>query len=115
MIIMKTFLKFVSFSILLFILLIAVSNISNTMTIETNFLNLKVNVGFLILMCSVLSSLATILFNISFNNNAKQDRNKLKKQVENEKLNYEVESDKLKQLEAKINTLEEALKMVTKK
>ncbi|MBI3591262.1 MAG: hypothetical protein HY094_07810 [Candidatus Melainabacteria bacterium] len=107
--------NFISFSILLFIFLIAISNISNAITIETVFLSLKVNVGFLILMCSVLTSFAMVLFNISASSSVALDKNNLKKQIENQKLKHELESDKVKQLEAKIYTLEEALKMVTKK
>ena len=89
-------------------------NISNTITLETKFISLKANVGFLILSCSILSSLATLLLmpkGLFLNS----DINKLKKQHEKSKLNHEIESDKVKQLEAKVNTLEEALRTVTQR
>ena len=94
--------------VLIFILL----NISNSILIETSFLSLKVNVGFLILFCSVLSSMSVLLFMISTGSKADI---RFKNQTDRAKLNYEIESDKVKQLEAKIKTLEEALRIATKK
>lgn len=109
---MKTILRFFSFTLTLLILVTVLFNITNTITLESNFFSFKVNVGFLIFLSAIASSLATLLFSLSF---GKQNKSKLKKQIENEKLNYELESEKVKQLEAKIKTLEEALKIATKK
>lgn len=107
---MKTILRFLALFLFLLICIIALVNISNTITIETSFLSLKVNIGFLILLSATASSLGTLFLSNSFNN-----KNKLKKQIKSEKLSYQIESDKVKQLEAKINTLEEALKIATNK
>lgn len=109
---MKIILRFFAFSLFLLICIIVLANISNTITLETSFLSLKVNVGFLILLCVIAGSLGTLLFSTTVSN-----KDKLKKQIaiENEKLSREIESDKVKQLQAKINTLEEALKIATKK
>lgn len=109
---MKTILRFFSFTLTLLILVTVLFNITNTITLESNFFSFKANVGFLIFLSAIASSLATLLFSLSF---GKQNKSKLKKQIENEKLNYELESEKVKQLEAKIKTLEEALKIATKK
>jgi len=109
---MKIILRFFAFSLFLLICIIVLANISNTITLETSFLSLKVNVGFLILLCVIAGSLGTLLFSTTVSN-----KDKLKKQIaiDNEKLNREIESDKVKQLQAKINTLEEALKIATRK
>ena len=112
---MKTISKFLSLIISVIIVLIFLVNISNTITLESSFLSVKANVGFLILACSVLSSLATVFYFISIGLFLNPELSKYKKQVEKTKLNYELESDKVKQLEAKVNTLEEALKTMTKK
>lgn len=105
---MKTILRLLALFLFLLICIIALLNISNTITIETSFLSLKVNIGFLILLSATASSLGTLLLSSSFNN-----KNRLKKQIESEKLSHQIESDKVKQLEAKINTLEEAIKIAT--
>ena len=115
MLLMRLISQIFSFVIIVLILLVFFVNISNTITLETSFISLKANVGFLILSCSILSSLATLLFLISKGWFLNSDINKLKRQHEKSKLNHELESDKVKQLEAKINTLEEALKAVTQK
>lgn len=109
---MKTILRSFSVIVFLLILIIVLFNISNSITIETPFLSLKSNVGFLILLCVILSSLGTTLLRMSF---FRSDKSKQKKQFEDIKLSYDVESDKVKQLEAKIKSLEEALKMTTSK
>ena len=106
---MKTIYNFVAFVFLLLVALLVLCNVSNTISLETSFISLKANVGFLILSCSILSSIATILLLLSF---SKSNKNKIK-QLENTKLNYEIESNKVKQLEAKVKTLEEALKIAT--
>lgn len=111
---MKTIFKFFAFILILLIILVVIANISNTISLETSFFSLKANVGFLILFCSVLGSVATISLGISLGWYSKSDQNKLKKSLENTKLNYEIELEKIKQLEAKVRTLEEALKMATK-
>ncbi len=109
---MKIILRLFAFSLFLLICIIVLANISNTITLETSFLSFQVNVGFLILMCVIAGSLGTLLFSTTVSN-----KDKLKKQiaVDNEKLNCEIQSDKVKQLQAKINTLEEALKIATRK
>ena len=108
---MKAIFKFSSIIIFLIIGLFVLLNISNTIALETSFLSLKANVGFLILFCVVLSILATILFLISIGS---KPATNTKKQVEDAKLKHEIESLKITQLEAKINTLEEALKKVSR-
>lgn len=108
---MKIILRFTSLFLILFITIIVFVNISSSITLETNFLSLKANVGFLILLCTVLGSISILLLIFSFG--ISKDK-KLKKQLENQKLEHEIESDKVKQLEAKIKTLEEALKIATK-
>lgn len=108
---MKTVFNLFSLLSFLLIALISLLNISNTITIENSFLSIRANVGFLILFCAMLSSIATLLFSMA----SRRDKNKLKNQIETTKLNYEIESDKVKQLEAKISTLEQALKIATKK
>lgn len=108
---MKIILRFTSLFLILFITIVVFVNISSSITLETNFLSLKANVGFLILLCTVLGSISILLLIFSFGSS--RDK-KLKKQIENQKLEHEVEFDKVKQLEAKIKTLEEALKIATK-
>jgi len=94
---------------------LAFINFSNVITIESNFVNLKVNVGVLILFSVMLGSLSTIFVGMFLGWSAdKGSSRELLKHVENEKLKNEIESDKVKQLEAKIKTLEEALKSITK-
>lgn len=110
---MKTITRFSSFLLLLLIAIIVILNISNTISLETSFFSLKVNLGFLILFCAIAGSFATILLTSSFSK-TREEKDKLKKQIHKEKLNYETESEKVKQLEAKINTLEEALKAATR-
>ena len=112
---MKLNLKLVSIVIFLIIGIFVFLNISNTITFETVFLSLKASVGFFILFCVILSSIATLLFLISMNPTLRLPKNNLKKQLENSKLNHELESSKISQLEEKIKTLEEALKIATKK
>ncbi len=107
---MKTITKVFSFLLLILITLIAFLNIANTITLETGIINFKVNVGILILLCSISSSLATLYFFKLPGSNVK-----LKKQTEYEKLSNEIETEKVKQLEAKIQTLEEALKISAKR
>lgn len=109
---MKATFKFLSLLLLLIVLCSGLINISNSISIETSFLSLRVNIGFLIFFCSVLSALSLLLLLMSLNTKGKQN---LKKQAENARLNYEIESDKVKQLEAKIKTLEEALKLSNRK
>lgn len=99
----------------LLIAVIVLLNISNTITLENKFISLKANVGFLILFCSLLGSISTIFLTISFGWFGVSDKERFKKQANSAKLNYEIESDKVKQLEAKVKTLEEALRMATKK
>ena len=111
---MKTVCRFISFVLILLVAVIVIFNVSNTITLETSFLSLKANVGFLIFFCAVIGGLSTILFLMSLNKSDKVENSKFKRQFENTKLNYEIESEKVKQLEAKIKTLEEALKIATK-
>ena len=103
---MKIIFRFISITIFLLIGLFVLFNISNTIALETSFLSLRANVGFFILFCAILSSLATLLLLISM----KSSKSDFKKQFENAKLDHEIESGKVSQLEAKIKTLEEALK-----
>ncbi len=106
---MKIIFRFISITMVLVIGLFVLLNISNTIALETSFLSLRTNVGFFILFCAILSSLATVLFLISL----KSSKSNFKKQLEDSKLDHEIESSKVSQLEAKIRTLEEALKKVT--
>ena len=102
---MKLILRFISTTIFLTIGLFVLLNLSNTIALETSFLSLRANVGFFILLCAVLSSLATLLFLMSMGP-AKVTKN-FNKQLEDAKLVHEIESSKISQLEAKIKTLEE--------
>lgn len=110
---MRTVYRFIGFLLFIVVSIIVLLNISNSIAIETIFFSIKVNVGFLILLCTILGSISTMLFLFSFNNSSKNKE--LKKQLENQKINCEVESDKVKQLESKIKTLEEALRIATNK
>ena len=110
---MKAFFRFLSVFLFLIVACFVLLNTSNTIAIETDFFSLRTNVGFLVLLCAALSSIASILLVMTFSSSAKTKN--LKKQAEEAKLNYEVESDKVKQLEAKITTLEQALKTATNK
>ena len=112
---MKILFKILSVSVFFLIGLFVFLNSSNTIAIEASFLSTRVNVGFLIFLCVVLSSLATLLFLMSMDLNLKSNSINVKKQIENAKLSHEIESAKVNQLEAKIKTLEEALKIATKK
>ena len=112
---MKLIFRSTSIMIFLTIGLFVLLNISNTIALETSFLSLRANVGFFILFCAVLSSLATLLFLLSMNSASGLTKNNFKKQLESAKLDHEIESLKVSQLEAKIKTLEEALKIATKK
>lgn len=108
---MKTILKSFSFAIMFFIGLTILLNLSNTIAIESSFISLRVNVGFLILFCSALSIVASMLFSMSSSLGQKINNIQIKKQIETAKLTSEIESEKVKQLEAKIKTLEKALEM----
>ena len=107
---MKILFKILSVFVFSLIGLFVFLNSSSTIAIEASFLSTRVNVGFLILLCVILSSLATLLFLMSMDLNLKSNNMNIKKQIENVKLNHEIESAKVNQLEAKIKTLEEALK-----
>lgn len=106
---MKTILRFIAVVLFVSVIFLVLINISNSIALESNFFSVRANIGFLIFLCSVISSIGTILFLISIGVSL-GNQSKLKKQIESTKLNYEVESDKVKQLEGKIKTLEEALK-----
>src|SRR3989338_2597554 len=103
---MKLIFRFISITVFLTIGLFVLLNISNTIALESSFLSIRTNVGLLILLCAILSSLATLLLFLSVGST----RNSIKKQIENAKLEHEIESAKVSQLEAKIRTLEEAIK-----
>ncbi|OGI20767.1 MAG: hypothetical protein A3B68_09530 [Candidatus Melainabacteria bacterium RIFCSPHIGHO2_02_FULL_34_12] len=111
---MKTISKFLGFIFFLIIFVVILFNLSNQISVETSFLSLKTNIGFLIFASTVLSCIGTILLGYSQGIFFKSDR-KLKNQIESTKLSYETETEKVKQLEAKIKTLEEALKMASRK
>ena len=106
---MKTILRSISIIIFLAIGLFVLLNISNTIALESSFLSMRANVGFFILLCAILSSIATLLFLMSITS----AKSNFKKQFENAKLEHEIESGKVNQLEAKIKTLEEALRKIT--
>ena len=112
---MKTLLNFLSFVLFLLIAIIVLTNISNTISIETNFISLRANVGFLIFFCAIISSLGTIFLILARGSFLQADKNKLEKQAEDTKLDFEIELEKVNQLEAKIKTLERALKIATGK
>lgn len=111
---MRAFLFLIGLMLCLLIFGVAAFNISNTVAIKSNFLNIEVNAGFLVFISGILGSIATLFFLASFVSFSNLGREKLKKQIDDAKLNYEIGSDKVKQLEAKIQTLEEALKIATK-
>lgn len=112
---MKNIFRFISLLLFLIIVFFIVFNISNTITLETPFLSLKANVGFLIFFCVTISSLATLLLLISWERQSKYDKSKINEQMENTNLTYEIEAQRVKQLEAKIDSLEEALRKIIKK
>lgn len=111
--------KVISFVIsFLFLAMVAVFifvNISNLITFEIGSLQLKANVGFVMFFSVVVGSLITVLLGLSLGWSKKPSTPFLKRQTENEKLKTEIESDKVKQLQAKIETLEAALKVATRK
>ncbi len=107
---MKKLLRFLSVLIFSIVGIFVLINTSNTIALDMGFLSLRANVGFFVLFCSVLSSLATFLLLMTVNLSSKTSN--VKKQLENAKLTQEIESVKVSQLEAKIKTLEEALKKV---
>ena len=114
--------KIVSFLIsVLFLILIAAfvfANVENFITFEIGPIQLKANVGFVMLFSVIVGSLTTVILGMSLgwiNSRGGAPTTLQKWKVENEKLKTEIESDKVKHLEAKIKTLEEALKTVTTK
>ena len=109
---MKIIFRFISITIFLVIGFFVFLNTSNTIVLEVSSLSLRTNVGFFVLLCVVLSSIATLLFLMSMNHTLKLTNPNFKKQLETAKLNHELESSKVSQLEAKIKTLEEALKKI---
>ena len=107
---MKIFPRLISILLFISIVVIAYPNISNTINPEISLLNIRVSVGLLILFCSAISSLATMLFLGS-----SQEKNRSTTITQNTKLDLEIEMNKVKQLENKLKTLEELLKKVTQK
>lgn len=110
---MKKFYGILSIVLILFIVSICIltSNTSHTL----NFLVFQVNlsVGLLVALTVAFSLLASLSLLLSLGLAAKPEENiKMKNKVEEAKLKEEVETGKVKQLEAKIKTLEEALKKV---
>lgn len=105
---MKMLLRFLSVLTFSIVGIFVLINTSNTIALDMGFLSLRANVGFFILFCSILSSLATLLFLMTVSLNSKTSN--VKKQLESAKLTQEIESVKVSQLEAKIKTLEEAIK-----
>lgn len=93
------------------VIVLTLLNINNYISIEVVSESIRVNVGFVILAAAVLSSLSTIFYVQSqgWSPMAKS----LKGQVESAKLKHEVETDKVKQLEDKVKTLEKALETIT--
>lgn len=112
---MKIFYRCIAFVLVFLIFLIVLFNISNTIILETSFISLRANVGLLIFFCATVGSLSTVFLLMSLDSFSRDDKDKFKKQIETAKLNYEIEFEKVRQLEAKIKTLEEALKLAMKK
>ena len=112
---MKIFYRCIAFVLVFLIFLIVLFNISNTIILETSFISLRANVGLLIFFCATVGSLSTVFLLMSLDSFSRDDKDKFKKQIETIKLNYEIEFEKVRQLEAKIKTLEEALKLAMKK
>lgn len=109
---MRTITLFTAFLLCLMVGIFVLLNISNIITLENNFFQLRVNVGFLILFAALAGSIIMLLLGLGLGSSKKSKE--LKRKIEDEKLNKEIESDKIKQLEAKVKTLEEALNMATK-
>ena len=107
---MKTISILISTIFYLLIFWITYLNISNVISLESGPINIRVSVGGLIFLAAIMGSFATVFTGIAQGLFVNKRENKLSKQVENVKLKHEIESDKVKQLEAKIKTLEEALK-----
>ena len=111
---MKTVSFLISFLFLTLIAVFVFANVSNLITFEIGPLLLKANVGFIIFFSVIVGSLTTVLLGLSLGW-SKGKNISSKWQTENEKLRTDIESDKVNQLKAKIKTLEEALKTVTRK
>ena len=93
--------------------LIVYFNISNIITFEVGKEIIKANVGFLCLSSSILGAFISVFFLI-FNGTLLNMKSKqIERKFENVKLKHEIESDKVKQLEAKIKTLEKALETLS--
>lgn len=82
---------------------------------EFNGLMLKGNVGLLLLFSAIVGSLTTVILGMSYGFSFGVSTKKLVNKMEDEKLKHEIESEKVKHMEAKIKTLEEALKSLTRK
>ena len=72
------------------------------------------SIGLLIALVTAFSLLASLalLIGLGLTSASSNEDIKVKNKVEDAKLKQEIETDKVKQLEAKIKTLEEALKKV---
>ena len=112
---MKIVLKIISVIIFLLIISFGIMCLSSNSEVSTSLININLSTGIIIIFSFCIGLITAVLFYIGNTMSTSVDKTKLKRQAENAKLNFEIESDKVKQLEAKIKTLEEALKTITSK
>lgn len=86
---------------------------SEVILLNLNLFTINTTPGNLVLCSAILGSLFTILIFYSLGFFFRSDKKKFAKQIDDLKLRSEGESEKTKQLEAKIKTLEEALKIAS--
>ncbi len=114
---MRKFYILISIFIVLGVIMVSTLSFDSSVHCRIFFRELDVPVGFLIALSSSFSFLASIALLIGLgltNSLISQENVKVKNKIEDAKIKQEIEVDKVKQLEAKVKTLEEALKKVIK-
>lgn len=106
---------YIIFSIFTVLGIIMIGTLLFDSTIHCNlfFRELNIPLGFLIALSSSFSFLASIALLIGLgltSSTNTQDNIKVKNKIEDAKIKQEIDADRVKQLEAKVKTLEEALK-----
>lgn len=111
---MKKFYGILAALLILIVVSISISASHIAHTIEIFFFKTNISLGLLIALVAAFSLLASLslLIALGLTSVIPVVDVKIKNKVEDAKLKQEIETDKVKQLEAKIKTLEEALKKV---
>ncbi len=110
---MKKFYCILSIFLIFCIVSLSIASTPIGFDLKLWFIELHTSTGLLLALTSAFSCLASLSLLISLGLTGQPQENiKIKNKIEETKLKHEIESDKVKQLEAKIKTLEEALKKV---